>query len=89
MTTSLKPRPKYNKQRTITKKTMTEQPKRTVPVSLTVKSHLPDITLISRLALWEDMKNRMRINNYEVKAAFDDLKAVVKATQTHVEKVVS
>ena len=90
-TPTLKPRPVYKKKTvTNTKKTMTEHsPTKTVPVSLTVKSHLPEITLISRQALWNDFQNRMRINNYEVKAAFDDLKAVVKATQPHVEKVVT
>ena len=59
---------------------MTEQS--STPTTLTkVQSHLPDVQLIEREALWEDFKNRVRINNYEVSAAFKDLKDVVN--QTH------
>ena len=77
MTTSLKPRPKYK--RTTTKKTMTEQS--STPQTLTkVQSHLPNVQLIERDALWEDFKNRMKINNYEVSAALKDLKQVVDET---------
>ena len=48
------------------------------PVTLTkVQSHLPDIQLIDRNALWDDFKNRMKINNYEVNQAFIELKEVV------------
>tara|TARA_R100000353_G_scaffold158744_2_gene118083 strand:- start:1202 stop:1417 length:216 start_codon:yes stop_codon:yes gene_type:complete len=48
------------------------------PVTLTkVQSHLPDIQLIDRNALWDDFKNRMKINNYEVNQAFKELKEVV------------
>ena len=44
------------------KVTITEQ----VPVTLTkVQSHLPDIQLIDRNALWDDFKNRVKINNYD------------------------
>ena len=77
MTPSLKPRPKYK--RTTTKKTMTEQS--STPQTLTkVQSHLPNVQLIERDALWEDFKNRMKINNYEVSAALKDLKQVVDET---------
>ena len=52
-----------------------------VPVTLTkVQSHLPDIQLIDRNALWEDFRNRMKINNYEVSQAMQDLKKVVHET---------
>ena len=77
MTTSLKPRPKYK--RTTTKKTMTEQS--STPKTLTkVQSHLPDVQLIERNALWEDFKNRMKINNYEVSEAMKQLRDVVNHT---------
>ena len=88
MTTKLKPRP-------IRKvKQMNEQPKVTIteqtPVTLTkVQSHLPEYQLISRDALWEDFKNRIKINNYECKEAFADLKKVVAASQPYVDKVVT
>ena len=45
-----------------------------------VQSHLPDVQLIDRDALWEDFNNRMKINNYEVGQAMEDLKKVVEAT---------
>ena len=80
MTTSLKPRPKY-KQRTITKtKTMTEQTTPSLETLTKVQSHLPDVQLIDRNALWEDLKNRIRINNYECRQAMQDLKKVVTET---------
>ena len=79
MTTSLKPRPVYKK--TVTKKkTMTEQSS-TLQTLTKVKSHHPDIQLIERNALWEDLKNRIKINNYECRQAMLDLKDVVH--QTH------
>ena len=73
---------------------MTEQPKVTIteqlPVTLTkVQSHLPDVQLIDRNALWEDFQNRLKINNYECKEALADLKKVVKASQPYVERVVT
>ena len=81
MTTSLKPRPVY-KQKTVTKKkTMTEQTKPSLETLTKVQSHHPDVQLIERNALWEDFKNRMKINNYEVSQAMEDLKKVV--TETH------
>jgi len=89
MTTKLKPRPirkvnQMNEQQP--KVTITEQ----LPVTLTkVQSHLPDIQLIDRNALWEDFKNRLKINNYEVKQAMADLKGVVEASQPYVSKVVT
>ena len=80
-TTQLKPRPV----RKTRKKKMTEQTyeskvtiTKKVPVTLTkVQSHLPDIQLIDRNDLWDDFKNRMKINNYEVNQAFVELKEVV------------
>ena len=58
------------------------------PITLTkVKSHLPDIQLISRDALWEDFRNRVKINNYEVKEAFKDLKNVVDLMNNQVNKL--
>ena len=80
MTTSLKPRPVYKKRTITTKKTMTEQTPSTLSTLTKVQSHLPDVQLIERTALWEDFKNRMRINNYEVGKVMEDLKAIVKET---------
>ena len=68
------------------KVTITEQ----VPVTLTkVQSHLPDIQLIDRNALWEDFRNRVKINNYELNQAMKDLKEVVKQTPPYVDKAVT
>ena len=95
MTAQLKPKP-IRKKRTSSSykpKTMTEQTTRTqpeptefapvppVPVTITkVQSHLPDVQLIEREALWEDFKTRMSINNYEVSEAMRQLKEVVHRT---------
>ena len=82
-TTTLKPRPVYTK-RSTTKKTMTEQTK---PTITKVKSHLDDVYLIEREVLWEDFKNRVKINNYECQQAFNDLKQVVSKTKEMYSKV--
>ena len=84
---TLKPRPVYKK--TVNKKTMTEQTKPPLQTLTKVQSHLPDVQLIERDALWEEFRNRMKINNYEVKAAMDDLKQVVNRTKELYSKVKS
>ena len=60
---------------------MTEQTTPSTQTLTKVQSHLPDIQLIDRNALWDDFHNRMRINNYEVSKALEDLRKVVD--QTH------
>ena len=82
---TLKPKPVYKK--TVTKKTMTEQTKPSLDTLTKVQSHLSDVQLISRDALWEDFKNRIKINNYEVKTAMSDLKQVVHKTKELYSKV--
>ena len=98
-TATLSPLPKRKRGRPAKRKrTMTEQittanvvlPKENQPVTITkVQSHLPDVQLIERDALWEEFRNRMKINNYEVKAAMDDLKQVVNRTKELYSKVKS
>ena len=83
MSTTLKPRPVYNK-RTTRKKTMTEQTDHNINK---VKSHLDDIYLIEREQLWHDMKQRIKIHNYEVKEVFADLRKVVDQTKELYSKV--
>ena len=60
---------------------MTEQTKPQLETVTKVQSHLPDIQLLERNVLWEELKNRIKINNYEVTQAMKDLKEVVH--QTH------
>ena len=68
------------------KVTITEQ----TPVTLTkVQSHLPEIQLIDRNALWEDFQNRLKINNYEVREAMADLNKVVKQMRPYVDQAVT
>ena len=81
---TLKPRPVYKKTVTSTKKTMTEQPDHNITK---VQSHLDDIYLIEREQLWHDMKQRIRIHNYEIKEAVADLKKVVNQTKELYSKV--
>ena len=59
---------------------MTEQKPPSLETLTKVQSHLPDVQLIDRNALWEDLKNRVKINNYEVTQAMKDLKNVVIET---------
>jgi len=83
-TTQLKPRPTRTRKKKVTEQTYPSKVTITKeePISLTkVKSHLPDIQLISKDALWEDFQNRVKINNYELKAAMEDLKSVVEYTK--------
>ena len=75
-----KPGTIYSGKTVITKKTMTEQTTPSLETLTKVQSHLPDVQLIDRNALWEDLKNRMRINNYEVSQAMQDLKKVIVST---------
>ena len=93
MTTSLKPRPVYKKQVTRKTKTMTEQSTPSLETLTKVQSHLPDVQLIDRNALWEDFKNRVKINNYEVSQAMEDLKKVIvntnKLASPYVSKAVT
>ena len=87
-TQTLKPRPIRKKKTSTVIKQMTEQS--STPQTLTkVQSHLSDVQLISRNALWEDFKNRLKINNYEVNEALKDLKKVVKASQPYVDQAVN
>tara|TARA_R100001530_G_scaffold564_3_gene948 strand:- start:3445 stop:3747 length:303 start_codon:yes stop_codon:yes gene_type:complete len=78
-TTTLKPRPVYKQARTTKKRTMTEQTKPSLSTPY-VQSHLSDIQLIERNALWDDFKNRMKINNREVGYAMKQLRDVVNHT---------
>ena len=86
MSTTLKPRPVYNK-RTTRKKTMTEQTSHSSPTLTKVQSHLPDVYLIERDQLWNDVTQRWKIHNYEVGAAMKDLKTVVNRTKDLYNKV--
>ena len=93
-TAQLKPRP-VHKRKTSSLKTMTEHATRKQPPAsepsldtiTKVQSHLPDVQLIDRNALWEDFKQRVKINNYEVSQAMEDLKKVVKQTKELYSKV--
>ena len=90
--TQLKPRPTRTRKKKVTEQTYPSKVTITKeePITLTkVKSHLPNIQLISRDALWEDFRNRLKINNYEVSEALKDLKKVVKASQPYVDKAVN
>ena len=86
----LKPRPTRKRTKKMTEQTYPSKVTITKeePITLTkVKSHLPDIQLISRDALWEDFQARVKINNYEVKEALNDLKSVVNLLNKQVDKL--
>ena len=91
-TKTLKPRPVRKRKKTMTEQTYESKVTITkeVPVTLTkVQSHLPDIQLIDRNALWEDFRNRVKINNYECREAFADLKKVVEQSKPYIDKAVT
>ena len=82
--TQLKPRPTRPRKKKVTEQTYPSKVTITKeePITLTkVKSHLPDIQVIDRDALWEDFRNRVKINNYEIKEVMKDLKSVVEFTR--------
>ena len=93
MTQSLKPRPVYKKQVIRKTKTMTEQSTPSLETLTKVQSHLPDVQLIDRNALWDDFNNRMKINNYEVSKALEDLRKLVdqthKVTLPYIDKAIN
>ena len=80
MSQTLKPKSVYKQQVIRKSKTMTEQSSTSQSVTK-VQSHLPDVQLIERDALWEDLKNRIKINNYECSKAMEDLKSLVEYTK--------
>ncbi len=91
-TKTLKPRPVRKRKKTMTEQTYESKVTITkeVPVTLTkVQSHLPEIQLIDRNALWEDFQNRLKINNYEVREAMADLNKVVKQMRPYVDQAVT
>ena len=47
----------------------------------------PDVELISRESYWNDYQNRMKIHNYELAEAMNDLKKVVDWTNTSIKKL--
>ena len=47
----------------------------------------PDVQLISRDAYWSDFQNRMKIHDYEIAEAMDDLKVAVAFTNRIAKKL--
>ena len=47
----------------------------------------PDVQLISRDAYWSDFQERMKLHNYEVAEALDDLKVAVTFTNRMAKKL--
>ena len=82
-TTQLKPRPvRKARRKKLTEPLKVVIPTEQTPVTLTkVQSQLPDIQLIDKEDLWEDFKNRWKINRYELKEAMKDLKSLVEYTK--------
>tara|TARA_Y100001956_G_scaffold30126_1_gene29747 strand:+ start:1794 stop:2162 length:369 start_codon:yes stop_codon:yes gene_type:complete len=57
--------------------TINKQTSHSLETITKVQSHLPDIQLISRDALLNDFKNRVKINNYEVRTAIKEFNQLV------------
>ena len=61
---------------------------RPFPEELTVKSHLPEVTVLNREAYWSDFKNRLSIHNYEVGEAMKELRVASDWMNTNGRKLV-
>ena len=64
-------------QKPLVNDTINEQTSHSLETITKVQSHLPDIQLISRDALLNDFKNRVKINNYEVRTAIKEFNQLV------------
>ena len=64
---------------------MNEQHKPSIHIK-TVPAHALDLTLISRDSLFDDMKKRAKLHNYEVSEAMNDLKDMVTWTRSQLTK---
>ena len=81
-TTQLKPRPTRKRTTKMTEQLPVVIPTEQTPLTITkVQSHLPDIQVIDRDSLFEDFKNRWKINQHELKEAMKDFKSVVEYTK--------
>ncbi len=49
----------------------------------------PDVQLINREAYWTDFQNRMKIHDYEVTEAINDLKLAIEWTNHLAKRVVN
>lgn len=49
----------------------------------------PDVQLINREAYWNDFQNRMKIHDYEVTEAINDLKVAIEWTNHLAKRVVN
>ena len=80
-------RPAKRRKPMVTQPTNTTPPKETTSKSINlVESHIKDVYLIERDALWDDFQNRIKINNYEVTQVYKEFKDVVKATNELLSK---
>ena len=74
---------------TTTQRKQTTKVKRMEPKTIElVKSDLPDTYLISTADLVRDVKNRIKINNYEVKTLIKDITHLGKQFRPYVETLV-
>ena len=98
MTTSTPAKPRRRRAKRARKPAMTEQQTtlreenlsttRTFPETMTVESHLPNVTVINREAYWSDFKNRMAIHDYEVGEAMKELRVAVDWMNVNGRKVI-
>ena len=61
---------------------------RPFPEELTVKSHLPEVTVLNREAYWSAFKTRLSIHNYEIGEAMKELRVASDWMNTNGRKLV-
>ena len=93
MTTSTPAKPRRRRAKRTRKPAIVVMNQQTTPtnfegVNLVKDSHLPDIQVLDRNAIWRDIQNRGRIHNYEFSQAMKDLRSAVQWTNDNSRKVV-
>ena len=61
-----------------------------VPVVESVSTDVlvkPDVTLLTNEQLWNDLKNRVRVHNYEFSMMIRDLKQMIDWTQEQINQL--
>ena len=59
-----------------------------VPTSSRVDRIKPDVQLITRQQYWDDFQSRMKIHDYEVGTAMDELKVAASWTNEQIKKLI-
>ncbi len=89
MTTSAPAKPRRRRAKRARKPAIVAMNQQTpMKVEIPAPRTRPDVQLISREAYWQDYQNRMKIHDYELAEAMDDLKKLTKWTNETTKKLI-